>query len=145
MRPICLEGLPSFRGMYFAGLWGCGWSFFLTAIWVGGELTLQGQIILNLGVIFLGGSLLMVRRYWARSTDSFRVEASAPCGDVGCTRRDSSRLSNGYRPQHSSGCISFFQYLRVYSRLSVKCCCLMRYLYGNSYSSYVLCREFWKS
>jgi membrane protease YdiL (CAAX protease family) len=37
--------------------------FFLTAIWVGGELTLQGQIILNLGVIFLGGSLLMVRRY----------------------------------------------------------------------------------
>ena len=45
---------------WFVGMWVV---FFLTAIWVGGELTLQGQKILNLGVIFLGGSLLMVRRY----------------------------------------------------------------------------------
>jgi len=45
---------------WFMGMWVV---FFLTAIWVGSDLTLQGQLVLNLVVIFLGGSLLMVRRY----------------------------------------------------------------------------------
>ena len=45
---------------WFAGLWV---TFFVTSLWLGGDLGIRGQVVLNLVGIFLGGSILMIRRY----------------------------------------------------------------------------------
>jgi len=45
---------------WFAGMWVV---FFLVSLWFGEVLGIRGQVVVNLGVIFLGGSVLVLKRY----------------------------------------------------------------------------------
>ncbi len=45
---------------WFAAMWVV---FFLASLWFGESLGIRGQVVLNLGVIFLGGSVLILKRY----------------------------------------------------------------------------------
>lgn len=47
--------------------------FFLTSLWFGEALGLRGQILVNLVGIFLGGSILMVRRYGLPVREAFAL------------------------------------------------------------------------
>lgn len=45
---------------WFVGFWV---AFFVVNLWFGDDLGIRGQVVVNLGVIFLGGSLFLIRRY----------------------------------------------------------------------------------
>ena len=45
---------------WYAGLWA---AVFVVALWVGDDLGVRGQVLINLLGLFLGASLLMIRRY----------------------------------------------------------------------------------
>lgn len=45
---------------WFVGFWVL---FFVVNLWFGETLGVRGQVMVNLGVIFLGGSILLIRRY----------------------------------------------------------------------------------
>ncbi|NNF11923.1 MAG: ABC transporter permease subunit [Gemmatimonadetes bacterium] len=45
---------------WFVGFWVL---FFLVSLWFGEDLGVRGQVLVNLGVIFLGGSIFLLRKY----------------------------------------------------------------------------------
>jgi sodium transport system permease protein len=60
---------------WFLGLWVV---FFLASLWFREDLGLRGQIILNLVVIFFGGSLVMIRRYRLDAVEAFGLRKAHP-------------------------------------------------------------------
>jgi membrane protease YdiL (CAAX protease family)/ABC-type transport system involved in multi-copper enzyme maturation permease subunit len=60
---------------WFLGLWV---AFFLTSLWFGEDLGIRGQLLVNLVGIFLGGSLLMIRRYRLDVREAFALRAPHP-------------------------------------------------------------------
>jgi len=60
---------------WFAGLWAL---FFTTNLWFGDDLGLRGQVVVNLGVIFLGGSIVMIRRYGLPLRDTLSLRSPHP-------------------------------------------------------------------
>jgi sodium transport system permease protein len=51
---------------------------FLGSLWLGDMLELRGQLVLNLVVIFFGGSLIMVRRYRLDPVAAFHLKVPHP-------------------------------------------------------------------
>ncbi|MGD8361529.1 MAG: ABC transporter permease subunit [Gemmatimonadota bacterium] len=60
---------------WFLGLWVL---FFLSSLWFGQDLGLRGQVVLNLLVIFFGGSLVMVRRYRLDPVEAYGLRKAHP-------------------------------------------------------------------
>ena len=56
--------------------------FFIVSLWFGEELGMRGQVMVNLGVIFFGGSLLMVRRYRLDPKEAFGLKLPHPAAWV---------------------------------------------------------------
>ena len=60
---------------WFAVLWAV---LFASSAWTEGKLGVRGQILLNLGVLFLGASLLMLRRYRLPLSETLSLRAPHP-------------------------------------------------------------------
>jgi membrane protease YdiL (CAAX protease family) len=60
---------------WFLALWVV---FFLVSLWFGEDLGLRGQVFVNLGVIFFGGSLVMIRRYRLDPREAFKLRTPHP-------------------------------------------------------------------
>ncbi len=60
---------------WFLGLWVV---FFLVSLWFGQELGMRGQVVVNLVVIFFGGSIYMVRRYKLDVVETFSLKRVHP-------------------------------------------------------------------
>jgi len=60
---------------WFLGMWVV---FFVSSLWFGEDLGLRGQIFLNLVVIFLGGSVLVARRYRLPVRETFSLRMPHP-------------------------------------------------------------------
>lgn len=52
--------------------------FFLASLWFGQKMGIRGQVVLNLVVIFFGGSLLMIRRYRLDPVKAFGLRMPHP-------------------------------------------------------------------
>lgn len=60
---------------WFLGLWVL---FFITSLWFGESLGIRGQLVVNLVVIFFGGSLVMIRRYRLDPEKAFGLRVPHP-------------------------------------------------------------------
>jgi sodium transport system permease protein len=60
---------------WFAGLWA---ALFLTSSWFGEALGIRGQVSFNLLVLFLGASVLMIRRYRLDPRDALALRMPRP-------------------------------------------------------------------
>lgn len=60
---------------WFAVLWAV---LFASSAWTEGKLGIRGQILLNLGVLFLGASILMLRRYRLPLRETLSLRAPHP-------------------------------------------------------------------
>lgn len=57
---------------WFVGFWVV---FFIVNLWFGEVLGLKGQVAVNLGVIFLGGSVFLIRRYGLDPRETLQLHA----------------------------------------------------------------------
>ncbi len=71
---------PRHALLWFLGLWVV---FFVNALWFGERLGVRGQLVVNLVVIFFGGSLLIARRYRLPLVETFRLRAPRPAALLG--------------------------------------------------------------
>ncbi len=55
---------------WFVGFWVL---FFVVNLWFGEDLGVRGQVVVNLGVIFLGGSILLLRRYELDAKETLKL------------------------------------------------------------------------
>lgn len=60
---------------WFLGLWVL---FFLVSLWFGQDLGIRGQVVVNLVVIFFGGSLFMIRRYGLNPVEALGLKRVHP-------------------------------------------------------------------
>lgn len=60
---------------WFLGLWVV---FFVVSLWFGEELGLRGQLVVNLVVIFFGGSLFLIQRYRLDPKEAFNLRFPHP-------------------------------------------------------------------
>ena len=60
---------------WFLGFWVV---FFVNVLWFGEQLGIRGQVIVNLVVIFFGGSMFVVRRYRLPVRETFGLRAPSP-------------------------------------------------------------------
>lgn len=60
---------------WFLALWVV---FFIVSLWFGEELGMRGQVVVNLFVIFFGGSLVMIRRYGLDLKEAFGLRKPHP-------------------------------------------------------------------
>jgi sodium transport system permease protein len=74
-----LMGGPALFPRHVLRWFGVMWVVFLViSLWFGTDLGVRGQLLVNLGLIFLGGSLLMVRRYGLRPREAFALRPVHP-------------------------------------------------------------------
>lgn len=59
----------------FLGMWVL---FFVVSLWFGEDLGLRGQVVVNVIVIFFGGSLLIIRRYGLNAKEAFGLRLPRP-------------------------------------------------------------------
>ena len=64
---------------WFLGMWVV---FFVSSLWLGETIGLRGQVFLNLVVIFLGGSILVMRRYRLPVRETLSLRAPHPAAWV---------------------------------------------------------------
>lgn len=55
---------------WFVGFWVL---FFVVNLWFGEDLGVRGQVMVNLGVIFLGGSIFLIRRYGLDAKETLQL------------------------------------------------------------------------
>ena len=60
---------------WYLGLWVV---FFVVSLWWGEELGIRGQVLVNMVVLFFGGSLIMIRRYGLNAREAFALRAPHP-------------------------------------------------------------------
>ncbi|MGY8799664.1 MAG: ABC transporter permease subunit [Longimicrobiales bacterium] len=74
-----LLGGPALFPRHVLRWFGVMWvALLLISMWFGDELGLRGQVVVNLGFIFLGSSLLMVRRYGLDPRTAFALRPVHP-------------------------------------------------------------------
>jgi sodium transport system permease protein len=74
-----LIGGPALFPRHVVRWFGVMWVvFLLTSLWFGEDLGIRGQLVVNLVFIFLGGSLLMVRRYGLDPRSAFALRPVHP-------------------------------------------------------------------